>query len=280
MSKSILIAIPLLTAATMWAQPAPPPLPPQPPITIMNPYPMPGASFLGVGVKEIDAERAKVLKLREEHGVEITNVERNSPAAKAGLQTGDVVQKYQGQRVEGLDQFIRFVRETPPGRTVEMEVIRGGSPQKVSAVLGKRHTTKMVPMTPMPPDVRVVMPDIPKAMLSWSSGYLGIEGEAVGASQLAGYFGVKDGVLVRSVTNGSAAEKAGIQPGDVITKVNETNVSAPRDITAALRSAGAGEEGREFPVTLVREKREMTVTLKAEDVSVRPLRRGRAVSQP
>lgn len=275
MFQRILIVLAVLAPASLFAQPEPPPLPP-PPLTIATPFPSQGGSFLGVGVKEIDGERAKALKLRDEHGVEITNVDKDSPAGKAGLQTGDVVQKYQGQRVEGLEQFVRFVRETPPGRSVTMEVIRAGSPVTLSAVMGKRERS-MRSLNIMPPDVRVIMPDVPKAMMSWSSGYLGIEGEALGSSQLAGYFGVKEGVLVRSVMKDSAADKAGIQAGDVITKVDGVSVNAPRDITSALRAA----DGKTFPVTVVRDKRELAVSVSIEEGLPRRLQRGRSVvAQP
>src|SRR5512139_2437444 len=63
-------------------------------------------SYLGVGVAEINADRAKALKLKEERGVEITRVEDDSPAAKAGLKVGDVVLEYNGQRLEGTEQFV------------------------------------------------------------------------------------------------------------------------------------------------------------------------------
>lgn len=73
----------------------------------------------------------------------------------------------------------------------------------------------------------MAMPDIPKAMMSWRSTMLGVEAESLGESQLATYFGVKEGVLVRSVMKSTAAEKAGIKAGDVLMKVNETRVTSP-----------------------------------------------------
>ena len=79
-------------------------------------------SFLGIGVQEIDSERAKALNLREERGVEVTRVEDDSPAAKGGIQTGDVVLEYNGDRVEGVEEFMRMVRETPPGRDVKLSI--------------------------------------------------------------------------------------------------------------------------------------------------------------
>ena len=92
-----------------------------------------GGSFLGVAVIEVTAERAKALKLGEERGVEITKVDDDSPASKAGLKVGDVVLEYQGQRVEGTEQFIRMVRETPSGRNAKLAVSRNGAVQTLMA---------------------------------------------------------------------------------------------------------------------------------------------------
>src|SRR5271155_2683156 len=71
------------------------------------------SSFFGVMVQEIDSERAKALKLGEEAGVEITRVEPESPADHAGLKVGDAIVEFNGQKVEGMEQFSRLVHETP-----------------------------------------------------------------------------------------------------------------------------------------------------------------------
>src|SRR5436309_379950 len=98
--SSIFSALLLLGSMTAFAQPEPPqpPKPPRPPrgsrVVIQNA----GSSFLGVGVSEIDSERAKALNLKEERGVEVKNVDEESPAAKAGVRVGDVVLEYNGQR--------------------------------------------------------------------------------------------------------------------------------------------------------------------------------------
>ena len=83
-------------------------------------------SYLGIGVVDVDAERAKALNLKEERGAEIKSVAEDSPAAKAGLKEGDVVLEYNQERVEGMEQLVRLVRETPPGRQVALSVWRNG----------------------------------------------------------------------------------------------------------------------------------------------------------
>lgn len=235
-------------------------------------------SFLGVAVVEVNSERAKALKLKEEHGVEITRVEDDSPAAKAGLKAQDVVLEYQGQRVEGIDQFIRLVRETPAGRAVKMLVHRGGQPMNLSATIEAKKAQSLGMG-----DVRIDMPqgfewrmnDIPRPMLSWRGGLLGVEAEEL-TPQLAEFFGVKEGVLVRSVTKGSAAEQAGIKAGDVIVKVEGKGVTSPSEVTQALRSA----EKKPVGVTVVRDKKEMAVnvSIPSSNEDVRP--RGRTVRSP
>ncbi|HMD50627.1 MAG TPA: PDZ domain-containing protein, partial [Bryobacteraceae bacterium] len=102
---------------------------------------------------------------------------------------------------------------------------------------------------------------------------LGVEAEALG-TQLAAYFGVKDGVLVRSVLKDSAAEKAGIKAGDVITKIDGAGVTTPNEVSGAVRSASSKKT---FQVDLVREHREMSVNVNVEDVSHRELPATRAV---
>lgn len=233
-----------------------------------------GQSYLGVGVQEINGERAKALKLKEEYGVEITRVEDDSPASRAGLQVKDVVLEYNGQRVEGTEQFIRLVRETPANRTVRLSVIRGGSPTTVQAVIGMRKPAAItgVPLESFKwksPDFEMVMPDIPKATMSWRSFTLGVEAESLGESQLSDYFGVKEGVLVRSVMKNSTAEKAGFKAGDVILKVNETKVTTPRDVTAALRAARSDGK-KTFAAVVMREKRETTLTVNLDDEPAPP----------
>jgi serine protease Do len=216
-------------------------------------------SYLGVMVQEIDSERAKALKLPEEAGVEITRVESDSPADKAGLKTGDVILQYNGQRVEGMEQFSRLVRETPVGRDTKLNIVRDGAPQTVTAKVGARRA--LPGFVPLPSDrFEIRIPDIPRSFMSWRSPALGVEAESLDG-QLAQFFGVKEGVLVRSVIKGGAAEKAGIRAGDVITRVGDTRVATPADISSALRSS----KGKQVAVVVMRDHKETTVNVTLGD---------------
>jgi serine protease Do len=244
------------------------------------------ASYLGIGVAEIDSERATTLNLKEVRGVEVKSVDPNSPAAKAGLKEGDVVLEYNGHRIEGTEQFVRLVHETPVDRQVHLVVWRNGDAQTLTATIGHRPehfslrrddgdqewTLDVPPLPPIPSTLMPEMPpmpEFPNAITVLRGGMLGIECENLG-SQLAEFFGVKEGVLVRSVTRNSAAEKAGIRAGDVIVKIDGEAVTSAREITSLLRTA---RSKRTFPVLLVREKKEMTVnvTIESGGRSTRPV---------
>jgi serine protease Do len=224
-----------------------------------------GGTYLGVNLAEINADRARELKLKEAYGVEITRVEETSPAEKAGLKTGDVVLEYNGQRVEGMEQFGRLVRETPAGREVKLLISRNGANQTVAATVQTRKVKALTGnMRDFFPGVEVPefhLPDMPQVFTTWRSPMLGIESESL-SSQLATYFGVKEGVLVRSVLKDTAAEKAGIKAGDVITKVDGSKVTTPNELVSAIRSASSKKT---FPLELTRERRETTVNVTIED---------------
>ena len=223
-------------------------------------------SYLGVGAIDIDEERAKALNLKEARGVEIKSVDADSPAAKAGLKEGDVVLDYNGTPVAGFEQFARLVRETPSGRQIRISVWRSGAVQTVTATISTRPGGAFIrgdgdsfafTMPPMPP----MVPDIPHSHMTWRSSALGIETESL-TSQLGEFFGVKEGALVRSVTKNSAADKAGIKAGDVIVKVDDSKISSPREISAALRGLRTKQT---FNVVVVRKQQEMTLTVTLEE---------------
>jgi len=233
-----------------------------------------GGTYLGVNLAEIDPNRAKELKLKEDYGVEISRVEENSPAEKAGVKPGDVVLEYNGQRVEGMEQFGRMVRETPPGREVKLTISRDGKTQTLTAMLSTRKVRFQANFPPdfVMPEFR--MPDIPQIYTATRSAILGVEAETLG-SQLAVYFGVKEGVLVRSVLDNTPAQKAGIKAGDVITKVDGMGVTAPSELSSAVRTANAKKT---YAIELMRDRKPVTVNVMVEDRSEeRYIPRGRVV---
>jgi serine protease Do len=236
-------------------------------------------AYLGIGAQDIDAERAKALKLKDVRGAEVTSVTPDSPAAKAGIKDGDVIVEFNGQPVEGTDQLARLVRETPVGRQVRFGLWRAGAPVTVTATMeqGKRVTVYgdggtafAIPELPKMPEMPYI--DIPKFQMLTGNPMLGIMGEPLGQQeQLADFFGVKEGVLVKSVTKGTAAEKAGIKAGDVIVKVDEKNVNTTGEITGVLRAVRGKTT---ITVIVVRAKKEMPITVTLDAPQGRTVKAG------
>jgi serine protease Do len=232
-----------------------------------------GGSYMGIGVVDITSERAKALNLKEERGVEVTSMIDDGPSAKAGIKENDVVLEYNGQAVQGTEQFQRLVRETPPGRQVKVLVWRNGGTQTLTALVGERKGTVIASddgswnfsMPPMPamPSMPNVSIDIPQFHMAFQNPMLGIDGESLESQeQLAEFFGVKEGVLVKAVRRNSAAEKAGIKAGDVIVKVDDSNVNSSSGITRTIRGL---RSKKTFTVMVVRNKKEMPLTVTMED---------------
>src|ERR1700693_4661894 len=100
-----------------------------------------GGSYLGVATRDITPDRLSDLKLKEEHGVEVTLVDQDAPAGKAGLKEHDVILSINGNQVESVEQLRRMIREIPPGRLVTLGVSRDGQPLTLKAQLADRKKT-------------------------------------------------------------------------------------------------------------------------------------------
>lgn len=230
-----------------------------------------GGSYLGVDTRDVTADRLGPLQLKEESGVEVTMVDQDAPAGKAGLKEHDVILSINGQPVESVEQLRRMIREIPAGRLISIGISRNGQALALKAQLANRKgfgpeagefkftmptVQAMPPMPPIPP-----MPDfdIPVSIVVvHSSMRTGLMVENL-TSQLADFFGAKGGkgILVRSVEKGSSAEKAGFHAGDVIVRVNDETVNDAGDFSHALRSG----KDNTVRVGILRDKKEQTITL-------------------
>ena len=224
-----------------------------------------GPSYMGVDIADVTSDRLGDLKLKEEHGAEITMVDQDAPAGKAGLHEHDVILTLNGAAVESAAQLRRMIRETPPGRVITLGLSRDGQPLTIKLQLADRR--KSMAYLPKPPAINFKMPELPvipdfegpiSVVVSHASVRSGLMIENI-TPQLGEFFGVKSGkgVLVRSVEKGSKAEKAGFRAGDVVVKVNDQAVRDTSDFTHALRSSS----GSSAAVTVVREKKEQNLNL-------------------
>lgn len=224
------------------------------------------SSYLGVDIMDITTDRLGALKLKEEQGVEVTMVDQDAPAGKAGIKEHDVILTMNGTAIESKTQLQRMIHETPAGRVVALGLSRDGQPMTIKVQLGDRHgefphvakgKDYEFNMPPMPNIPDFDIPEI-NVVVVRSSARSGLMVENL-TPQLGEFFGAKsgNGVLVRSVEKGSRADKAGLRAGDVITRVGDQPVHDTSDFTHALRSHSAGSVG----VAVIRDKKEQNLTL-------------------
>jgi membrane-associated protease RseP (regulator of RpoE activity) len=117
-------------------------------------------AYLGVSLRDVSTEDVARLGLRDEFGALIESVSGESPAAEAGLQEGDVIATWNGERVESVATLSRFVRETPPGRSVSLGVFRSGSQQTIAVELGERSTAARALAYAIGPEIRERMEEL------------------------------------------------------------------------------------------------------------------------
>ena len=239
-----------------------------------------GGSRIGVSIRDVEESDSKTAKGTPATGVIVEDVATDSPAEKAGIRKGDVIVEFDGERVRSVRQLTRLVQETPAGRTVPAVLQREGQRTPVSVTPGDNGRFSFqgfddvgqlggelrfaVPKPPTPPN-----PPTPPMVWNFDDlagrSRLGISIESL-STQLAEYFGTKDGVLVSSVSDDSAAAKAGLKAGDVITNFNGSAVGDPPELRRRIQSLNDGDE---FTVTVMRDRKPLTLKGKAE----RPERR-------
>lgn len=243
-----------------------------------------GGGRLGVSLEDVRAEDVSRLGLSAERGAVVKDVHEGSAAEKAGIREGDVIVRFGGQDVWSAAQLARLVRETPPGRTVEVEVGRGGSTQTLSVALSAPERDRVFQFGPgFAEDLHFEMPDLsdldlpeladlprpPRPPIPPMPGgfqqrfglgqgrKLGLSYQELG-DQLARYFKVEGGVLVTDVEEEGPAGKAGIRAGDVIVRVGDRAVKDGGDLRDAIREAPAGGNAT---VGVKRDGRAMDVTV-------------------
>jgi serine protease Do len=244
-----------------------------------------GGSRIGVSIRDLDDADGKAIK-GVTNGVIVEEVSTESAAEKAGIRKGDAIVEFDGERVRSVRQLTRLVQETPGGRTVQAAIVREGQRSTVSitpregsgfrfeqfgdlADLGREFRYKVAPppAAPRPPSPPgSPAPPAPPSrrdfdmLVGPSTNRLGITVSSL-SQQLAEYFGTKEGVLVSTVTDDSAAAKAGLKAGDVITSFNGTAVNDPSDVRRRVADLNNGDE---FTITVMRDKKPVTLKGKAE----------------
>jgi serine protease Do len=177
---------------------------------------------LGVTVQEVNQTLADSFKLDRPEGALVANIEKGSPADKAGLKSGDVIRSVNGQPVVASGDLPAIIGMSKPGERVQLEVWRQGGKQQITAQLGSA-TDKVAKADKSPSD---------KAA---AGGKLGLALRPL-QPQEAQQAGISGGGLVVEDVSG-AAERAGVQPGDVVLAVNGTPARSIDQVRSVVAKA-------------------------------------------
>jgi serine protease Do len=183
--------------------------------------------WLGVSIQPLTPELAKSFGAKDGKGVLLSEVMSDSPAAKAGLQSGDILLEFQGKKMEAPADLQRAVGFTSPGVSAKVKVWRDQSEKTLEVKIGEapedqreaRGSSQRGGSPTLGLDVRPITPEV--------------------ARQLN--LRVTEGVIVARVEDGSAAEEAGIQRGDVIREINRQKVKSMADFEKLTKDAKDGD---------------------------------------
>ena len=186
--------------------------------------------FVGVEAQEITATTAQAMHLQQHSGALLAGIQPDSPAAKSGLQPGDVITAVNGTKIAGPRELAVNVANVQPGDEAHLTILHDGQSKDVTVKVGQlpgeqtasngqagngeRHGQLGLALSPLSPDVRNQL-DVPDGT---------------------------QGAVVRQVRPGSPAEAAGLQPGDVIVGVGTHAVTSPSDTVNAMRTAMNGND--------------------------------------
>jgi serine protease Do len=186
--------------------------------------------YMGLGITDVTPENAKFFDSNDNRGAIVTQVEANSPAAKAGLKVGDLITSINGHEVSDASQLQVMVGQTHPGTTIKLAVNREGKNMEVPVTLEKMGARDKG-------EDQSASSETGKPR--WGLGLGDITPDV--RQQLEAPDDVK-GAVVERVLPGSPADNAGLRPGDVILSVNRHQTASVSDVKKALADIPKGQD--------------------------------------
>ena len=175
---------------------------------------------LGVSIQDVNQALAENFGMKEASGALVGSVAKDGAAAKAGIEPGDVITKFDGRAISRSSELPPMVARLTPGSTVAMELWHDGKAKNVNVTIGELE------------DKATVASAKDSAA---GQGKLGVAVRALSAEEKKSS-GIAEGVVVEDVTG--AAARAGVKTGDVIVSVNRTPVKSPEQLKELIGKAG------------------------------------------
>jgi serine protease Do len=183
--------------------------------------------YLGVQIQPITPDVANALGLKGTQGALVASVEPDTPAAKAGIVTGDVILRVNADTVKDAKSLSLLVAGLTPGTDQSLAVVRGGKEMALNVTIAKQAADEVAAATPARSDGSATVPE------------LGLSVAGI-TPDMRSQFGLPEalhGLLVTDVTPDGTAANAGLETGDVIVSVNMHAVATPDEVDAQLKTA-------------------------------------------
>jgi serine protease Do len=189
--------------------------------------------YLGVSIGDVTPANASFFNLKDATGALVDQVTPDSPASRAGLKTGDVIDQLNGHKVLDASALQVAVSEDQPGKTVELGILRNGQAMTLSATVGEYHK----------PGTEAAENE-GGAAAGGNTGKLGLAVDDLSqdARQQLNVPANVNGAAIANVRPGSPAEDAGLQPGDVVVEVNRKPVTSAEQFASAVHATPDGKD--------------------------------------
>jgi serine protease Do len=179
--------------------------------------------WIGVQIQPVTQDIADSMGLKQTEGALVAEPQKDGPAAKAGVASGDVITAVNGQSIKDARELARVIGGFAPGSDVKLDMLRNGKSKTVSLTLGKLPNAKEA-KADIDSDSKGSTTDVPRLGMTVAPA-----GEVEGAG--------KQGVVVTNVDPKSAAADRGFKKGDVILEVAGKSVATPGEVREALEAA-------------------------------------------
>jgi serine protease Do len=189
--------------------------------------------YLGIAMNDVTPANASFFNLKDASGAIVAQVTPDSPAANAGLKSGDVIAELNGRKIADGSALQVAVSQDQPGQTIQLGIIRNGTPMQVSVKVGEYHK----------PGTQVAENE-GGGQGQANTGKLGLAVDDLNQDarqQLQVPEDVK-GAAIANVRPGSPADDAGLQPGDVVVEVNRKPVTSAEQFASAVHGTPAGKD--------------------------------------
>jgi serine protease Do len=186
--------------------------------------------YMGIGITDVTPENAKFFDLTDANGAVVSQVQSDSPAAKAGLKTGDVITELDGKKITDASELQMEVGQKKPGTTVKLGLLRDGKSMTVPVTLEAMDSRDKQGNE---------VSENGQGKMRWGIGLADVTPEV--RQELQAPSDVH-GAVIEQVKPGSPADDAGLRRGDVITQVNRKDVQSASDVKEALASVPKGQD--------------------------------------